>query len=106
MYEAKDEPVLVGEPRKFPTSALEDVADLKTAVKTKMAEELTHCSDAMLVVYPAGTKPPPSSEDKPLKAWDQVPPNSSGPQPLVVVAPALKQADGKRSFRFGSFLCC
>ena len=47
----------------------------------------------------------PFSQDKALKAWDPIPSNSSGPQPLIVVAPAppQEQADGKKSFGFGSF---
>ena len=51
-YKGKDEPVLVGKPDKIPTSALEDVADLKGAVKDKRQVDLSHCDAANLVVYP------------------------------------------------------
>ncbi|CAB9517973.1 expressed unknown protein [Seminavis robusta] len=67
-----------------------NIAALAEAVKAKMAEELTHCSAAKLVVYKSGTTP---SQDSALNVWDPVPSNSSGPQPLIVVAPGPKQAD-------------
>jgi hypothetical protein len=78
-YEGKREPE--GQPIKI-TSKLDDVADLKAAVLPKLdPTEL-----AEVFVYPPGTTPP-FSEDKALKAWDPIPPNSLVPQPLIVVAP-------------------
>jgi hypothetical protein len=54
-----------------------------------MAEELTHCSAAKLVVYPPETTPP-LSQDKAIDPGDHVPAGttSTSKNPLIVVAPA------------------
>ena len=82
-----------------------NIASLRGLVKLKMAEALTHCSANELVVCLPDTKQP-LSQDKAFNSWDPIPPNPSGPQPLIVVAPAppqqpQQQADGEESFRFG-----
>jgi len=79
-----------------------NVDALAEEVKKKRAVALNHCDAAMLVVYPPGTEPP-FSQDKALKAWDPIPSNSSGPQPLIVVAPQ-QQEDGEKHFSF-FFIC-
>ena len=69
----------------------EHVSGLKAAALPKLdPSEL-----AEVFVYPPGTTPPFSQVDA-LNAWDTVPLNSSGPQPLIVVAPAPKQKDDRQ----------
>ena len=98
-YEGKDEPE--GKPIKI-KPAPDDVADLAEAVKDKMAEELTHCSAATLVVFPPETKPPFSEQtstrgNKTLKELiDEL--GNKNPRvcigcdhPLIVVAPDPKK---------------
>ncbi|CAB9509254.1 hypothetical protein SEMRO_382_G130940.1 [Seminavis robusta] len=92
-YEGKKEPE--GGPSRVYQSDLAagrewDIDGLRKLVKDKLAEDLTHCSPAMLFVCSPGI-PKPSSQDNALKAWDPIPPNSSGQQPLIVVAPAPPQ---------------
>ena len=53
---------------------------------------------AEIFVYPPGITPP-FSQDKALNSWDPIPPNSSGPQPLIVVAPPPQQ-DGEIILNF------
>ena len=86
-YKGKDKPE--GQPIKIKPIP-EDVADLAEAAIAKLPNSLSHCDAADLFVYPPDTKPP-FSQDKALKSWDPIPSNSSGPQPLIVVAPAQKQ---------------
>ena len=77
----------------------DDVADLtELLTKEKAKKALEHCDALNLKVYTPDTEPP-FSEDKALKAWDAIPSNSSGPQPLIVVAPDPKQADGMKSYQ-------
>ena len=93
----------------------EDVADLAKEVKKDMAEELTHCSSAKLLVYRPGTtsftKLNSMKPDKKLSELiDELKKNTTPPtsakHPLVVVAPDPKQAYGKKCFRFFSFASC
>lgn len=92
-YKGKDEPE--GQPVKvWPRRG--DVADLKAVVLPKL--EPTELAE--IFVYPPGTTPP-FSQDKALNSWDQIPSNSSGPQPLIVVAPnPRKQPSGDPGYPF------
>ena len=71
-----------------------NIASLKEAAKAKSKLDLDVPLNRIFV-HNAGTTPP-FSEDKALKAWDPIPSNSSGPQPLIVVAPDPKQAHGEK----------
>ena len=95
-YKGNNEPT--GQPFKI-KPAPEDIADLAETVKDKMAEELTHCSAAKLVVYSPDTKPPFSEHtfirgDKILKdligeLGNKTPLVSIDyDHPLIVLAPA------------------
>ena len=99
-YKGKDEPE--GQPIPIEASEIKYggiIAGLKEAVKDKMAEELTHCSAAKLVIYSPETTPPFSEQtsirgDKILKELiDEL--GNKNPRmsicydhPLIVVAPA------------------
>ena len=85
-YKGNDEPV--GNPIFIKTASLDPpvIAALAETVKVKMAEELTHCSAAKLVVYPPDTKPP-FLQDKAIDPGDDVPPGTTSKNPLIVVAP-------------------
>ena len=90
-YKGKDEPE--GQPIPIEASEIKYggiIAGLKEAVKDKMAEELTHCSAAKLVVYSPETTPP-FSQDKAIDPGDHVPAGTTSKNPLIVVAPAPKQ---------------
>ena len=79
-----------------------------------MAEALSHCFAAELVVFSPGTKPPFSQDNsirpgKPLReVIDELKtttPPTSDDYPLIVVAPDPKQANGEeKCLRFGSFV--
>ena len=87
-YKGNDEPE--GQPIKIKPIP-EDVDALARRLKENdMKKELSHAGLTEIYIFPPGTKPP-FSQDKALKSWDPIPSNSSGPQPLIVVAPAQKQ---------------
>ena len=93
-YNGKDEPegrpTSVKKPKDVEESEW-NVDALAEAAKAKLSPDIDHAPPSRIFVYPPGTKPP-FSGDKALKAWDPIPSNSSGPQPLIVVAP---QQSGK-----------
>jgi hypothetical protein len=62
------------------------IDDLTELVKEKYPE-LNDISSARLVVYPPGTPLDALNDDARLQSWDRVP-ASSGPQPLMVMAPS------------------
>jgi hypothetical protein len=95
-YKGKDEPG--GQPIPIEASEIKYggiIAGLNEAVKDKMAEELTHCSAANLVVYSPETTPP-FSQDKAIDPGDHVPAGTTSKNPLIVVAPAPKQQQQQR----------
>lgn len=70
-----------------------DVNDLKEAVKEKCAEELTHCSATKLSVYKVGTVVPIHPEEtQGLMSWNEVPKDTMGENPFIVVAPQAAAA--------------
>ena len=113
-YVRENEPVLVGEPDKIPTSALEDVADLKGAVKDKRQVDLSHCDAANLVVCPpksSGDQKKCDSGKKLSEVMNELmnaTPPTSDDHPLVVMAPALQQQpqNGQLNCTRHSFVHC
>ena len=106
-YESKDEPE--GDPIFIKTASLDPpvIAALAKEIKKEMAEELTHCSAAKLVVYPPKSCGDREKRYKPGKKLEEViaelenkkTPPTSDDHPLIVVAPALQQlANGKKRF--------
>ena len=69
----------------------ENVYALTEAVKVKRAVDLSHCNAAGLNVYAAGTSVPIPDGTEALDPWDPVPTSTTGPEPLIVVAPLLPQ---------------
>jgi hypothetical protein len=67
-----------------------NISALKKAVYDAMDKDLGHCNAARLVVYSTGTDFP-KEEEVPLNAWDGVPKDTTGPNPIRVVAPDLLQ---------------
>jgi len=100
--EGKDD--AVGQPIFIKIESLDPpiIGALAKAAKAELKKELDHAGLTEIFVYPPGTEPP-FSQDKALKAWDPIPSNSSGPQPLIVVAPQ-QQEDGEKHFSF-FFIC-
>ena len=95
-YEGKKE--AEGNPIFIKTASLDPpiIASLVETVKNKMAEELTHCSAAKLVVYPPKSCGDREKQYKPGKKLEEViaelenkkiPPTSDD-YPLIVVAPS------------------
>ncbi|KAG7342462.1 hypothetical protein IV203_007555 [Nitzschia inconspicua] len=76
-----------------------NVFSLRVLVKDKLKEELEHTGLTEIFVYPPDTEPP-FSQDKALNSWDPIPPNSSGPQPLIVVAPDPPQQQPANEIAF------
>lgn len=74
---------------------LADLSELKEGVKEKRKNALAHVDASELTVYPSGTVVPLPEDAVPLNAWDVVPGGSSGPSPLIVVAPQQQQPNGK-----------
>ena len=66
--------------------------------------ELAHCGVTQIKFYPHGTTS--FSEDNAMDPGNVVPPGTTTTNPLIVVAPPPKQADGKKYFRFVSFVSC
>ena len=93
-YEGKDKPE--GQPVKIKPTP-EDVADLK--VVAFPGRDATFY--AVVKLYPPGTEPP-FSQAKAMRPSMNVPRNTSDENPLIVVAPAPKQADdGRQCFLVG-----
>ncbi|KAG7354569.1 HNH endonuclease [Nitzschia inconspicua] len=67
-----------------------NVSSLRILVKDKLKKELDHAGLTEIFVFSPNIAPP-FSQDKALNSWDQIPSNSSGPQPLILVAPAPPQ---------------
>jgi hypothetical protein len=76
------------------------IQELATAVYQAKDKSLGHCNAADLFVYKAGTGVP-ESKDVPLNSWDGVPKDTTGPDPLRVVAPEQQQG---KNFMVLSFL--
>ena len=96
-YDGKDEPE--GRPTsvKKPTDLKEsdwNIDALAEAVKSKRQVALNHCDAAALVVYPRDTEGPPFSQAKAIDPGKDVPCGTTSKSPLIVVAPAPKQAYG------------
>ena len=77
---------------------------LAEAVKDKRQVALNHCDAADLAVYLADAMPP-FSQAKAIDPGDDVPTSTTSRNPLIVLAPNPKQANGKKCFKFGSFMC-
>ena len=79
-----------------------NISRLKEAVKSKRPNALSHCDAADLVVYPLGTAVPIQDGVDALPSRTKLATlNLTEEDTLIVVAPAPKQADGKKSFGFG-----
>ena len=105
-YKGKDEP----EGQRVEIEPIpKSVSALVKVTKSELSPDIDHIPPSRIFVYPPGTKPP-FSQDKALRSWDQVPSTSSGPSgpnPLIVVAPLPKQANGKKCldvFRVSCFV--
>jgi hypothetical protein len=84
-----------------------NVNALKMKVKASFAARLAHCDFAELQVYEPGTAVPVPTETVALTSWKDVPAGSTGPSPLIVVAPKPQQQNGKLRccFRIHVFKC-
>ena len=69
----------------------DDVYDLKKAVKVEVEPKLNHCAASDLEVFAVGTSVPIPDGTEPLDPWDPVPTSTTGPEPLIVVAPLPPQ---------------
>jgi hypothetical protein len=99
-YEGENEPR-----HRQPTSVKKpkDVEEREWTIDALKAVVLPEFGPALLgavKVYAPGTERP-FSEDKALNSWDKIPSESSGPQPLIVVAPASPPES-----RNGKLRCC
>ena len=113
--EPKGRPTSVKKPKDVEESEWNVDALIEEAKKNKLKEELDHAGYTEIFVYPPGTKPPFSEQTciKPGKKLaelieelkDETPPTSDD-HPLIVVAPPQQHANGKKCFRFGSFVYC
>ena len=65
-----------------------NVSAFRDDVKEQNKAELEHCSAALLKVYPPGTAFPIPAGTAHLIPWGGVPTESTGPSPIIVVAPA------------------
>ena len=72
----------------------ENVCALTEAVKVKVEPKLNHCAPSDLNVFAVGTRVPTPAGREPLNAGDPVPTGTTGPAPLIVVAPAPQPQDG------------
>ena len=113
-YEGKNEPK--GRPVEIEPIP-RNINALAEEVKVTRPNALSHCDAADLSVYPPDTKPPFSQANsiRPGKKLEEViqelkknTPPTSDDHPFIVAAPAppQKPANGKKSSRFGSFVCC
>jgi hypothetical protein len=68
-------------------AATRNVSHLTKLVKEKLPNDLKGVDPIHLVVYPPGTPLDALNDDARLQSWDRVP-ASSGPQPLMVMAPS------------------
>ena len=89
-YKGKNEPKPKGQPFKI-KPAPEDVDDLKAAVLPELGPALL----GEVMVYAPDTERP-FSQDKAIDPGDPVPTDTTSKNPLIVVAPNPKQADGKK----------
>jgi hypothetical protein len=72
-----------------------DVNDVQMGVKASYPARLAHCDVAELQVYEPGTAVPVPTEKVAASSWKVVPAGSTGPSPLIVVAPKPQQQNGK-----------
>jgi hypothetical protein len=72
-----------------------NISALKKAVYDAMDKDLGHCDAARLYVYEPGAEFP--QDEALLSPWDDVPKDTTGPNPLRVVAPAIENRTGKNS---------
>ena len=69
------------------------VDDLKRAIKTVWGDNLP-CASPQLKVFAAGADPNSSTSE--LQAYDPIPVNTTGPNPLVVVTPQPASSTAER----------
>lgn len=75
-----------------------NIDSLRKAVKEECKPKLDYCAASDLVVYAAGTDVPIPEGTESLDPWDTVPTNSTGPMPLIVVAPQKEVSSVVSSF--------
>ena len=75
---------------------LQNIYGLKVAVKDQFGDHLAAAAP-QLILYPVPQNPavPVPKDTKPLNPWETVPANSSGPNPLIVVAPLMDGSQPK-----------
>ena len=72
----------------------ENVYALTEAIKVENAVALSQCDADELNVFAVGTSVPTTAGTEPLDPWDPVPTGTTGPAPLIVVAPVPQPQDG------------
>jgi hypothetical protein len=85
-----------------------NVNALKVEVKAAKLTKLNHVDAGDLSVYASGTAVPIPKDAISLHSWENVPHESTGPLPLIVVAPKPEQQNGKLRccFCIVVFKCC
>jgi hypothetical protein len=72
-----------------------NVSLLKDEIHKKKPRKLMHVDADDLSVYASGTAVPIPKDAISLNSWDNVPHESTGPLPLIVIAPKPEQQNGK-----------
>ena len=68
-----------------------NVDQLKKAVKKECQPKLDYCAANNLAVYPPSTAVPVEEGTESLESWAAVPKDTTGENPLIVVAPQQQQ---------------
>jgi hypothetical protein len=104
-YEGENEPATQSFMIK---SNADNVSLLKDEIHKKKPRKLMHVDADDLRVYASGTAVPIPKDAISLNSWDNVPHESTGPLPLIVIAPKPEQQNGKLRCCFCIFVfkCC
>ena len=70
---------------------IDDINDLRKKIKEEMPNRLAGIDPGELDVYKPGTSYPNLEREMRFDPYDEVPQNTIGKNPLIVVAPAPKQ---------------
>jgi hypothetical protein len=103
-YKGETNPAEDGEPFKIETN-LRNVNDLKKKVKEDNSSKLKHVDAGDLKVYAPGTDVTNLDATEALNSWGNVPAGSTGPCPLIVIAPKPEQQNGKLRCLLFSYSC-
>jgi hypothetical protein len=81
-----------------------NVDQLRKAVKEECKPKLEYCASNNLTVFPAGTSVPVSEGTEPIDPFENVPDNSTGRNPLIVIAPPRELDERKPGKLISPFL--